>query len=30
MSFLEESERPWGKYQKFYQENGVWIKKGFR
>jgi len=27
MSFLEESERPWGKYKKFYQENGVWIKR---
>jgi mannose-6-phosphate isomerase-like protein (cupin superfamily) len=24
---LEETTRPWGKYQKFYQENGVWIKR---
>ncbi len=24
---IEESERPWGKYQKFYQENGVWVKR---
>jgi mannose-6-phosphate isomerase-like protein (cupin superfamily) len=23
----EISVRPWGKYQKFYQENGVWIKR---
>ena len=27
MKLLEESERPWGKYKKFYQENGVWIKR---
>jgi mannose-6-phosphate isomerase len=27
MKFLEESERPWGKYQKFYQEDGVWVKR---
>ena len=27
MKFLEEAERPWGKYQKFYQENGVWVKR---
>jgi len=27
MKFLEESTRPWGKYQKFYQENGVWVKR---
>lgn len=27
MHVLEESNRPWGKYQKFYQENGVWIKR---
>ena len=27
MKFLEESIRPWGKYQKFYQENGVWVKR---
>ena len=27
MSFIEESERPWGRYKKFYQENGVWIKR---
>ena len=24
---IEESIRPWGKYQKFYQENGVWVKR---
>lgn len=24
---LEETIRPWGKYQKFYQEDGVWIKR---
>ena len=24
---IEESIRPWGKYQKFYQESGVWIKR---
>ncbi|MDE2027624.1 MAG: phosphomannose isomerase type II C-terminal cupin domain [Candidatus Omnitrophica bacterium] len=27
MKYLEESQRPWGKYQKFYQENGVWVKR---
>ncbi len=27
MKFLEESLRPWGKYQKFYQEEGVWVKR---
>src|SRR5271165_6706439 len=27
MQFLEESVRPWGKYQKFYQEDGVWVKR---
>lgn len=27
MKFLEEAKRPWGKYQKFYQENGVWVKR---
>ena len=27
MKFLEESIRPWGKYQKFYQEDGVWVKR---
>ena len=27
MSFLENAERPWGKYQKFYQENEVWVKR---
>lgn len=27
MKYLEESERPWGKYQKFYQEEGVWVKR---
>ena len=27
MKSLEESIRPWGKYQKFYQENGVWVKR---
>ena len=27
MKFLEEAERPWGKYQKFYQEDGVWVKR---
>ena len=27
MKFLEESVRPWGKYQKFYQEDGVWVKR---
>jgi mannose-6-phosphate isomerase-like protein (cupin superfamily) len=27
MEYLEESTRPWGKYQKFYQENGVWVKR---
>jgi len=24
---MEESIRPWGKYQKFYQEDGVWVKR---
>ncbi len=24
---LEETTRPWGKYQKFHQEDGVWIKR---
>ncbi len=23
----EQSVRPWGKYEKFYQENGVWVKR---
>jgi mannose-6-phosphate isomerase-like protein (cupin superfamily) len=27
MEFLEETVRPWGKYQKFYQEEGVWVKR---
>ena len=27
MEYLEESTRPWGRYQKFYQENGVWVKR---
>ena len=27
MSPIEQSVRPWGKYAKFYQENGVWIKR---
>jgi len=27
MRFLEEADRPWGKYQKFYQEEGVWVKR---
>lgn len=27
MPFLEEAVRPWGKYQKFYQEEGVWVKR---
>ena len=27
MKNLEESIRPWGKYQKFYQEDGVWVKR---
>jgi mannose-6-phosphate isomerase-like protein (cupin superfamily) len=27
MKFLEEADRPWGKYQKFYQEDGVWVKR---
>lgn len=27
MKFLEQAERPWGKYQKFYQEEGVWVKR---
>ena len=27
MKFLEEAVRPWGKYQKFYQEDGVWVKR---
>ncbi|MBF0489484.1 MAG: phosphomannose isomerase type II C-terminal cupin domain [Candidatus Omnitrophica bacterium] len=24
---LEKSIRPWGNYEKFYQENGVWVKR---
>ena len=24
---FEEFLRPWGKYQKFYQEDGVWVKR---
>ncbi len=24
---LEKSTRPWGNYEKFYQENGVWVKR---
>ncbi len=24
---IESSTRPWGHYEKFYQENGVWIKR---
>ena len=27
MEYLEQAERPWGKYQKFYQEKGVWVKR---
>ena len=27
MKSLEETIRPWGNYKKFYQENGVWIKR---
>jgi len=27
MKYLEESNRPWGKYQKFYQEDKVWVKR---
>ena len=27
MKYLEESLRPWGKYQKIYQESGVWVKR---
>jgi len=27
MKNLEETTRPWGNYKKFYQENGVWIKR---
>lgn len=23
----EMSERPWGKYHKFYQEHGIWVKR---
>ena len=24
---LEKANRPWGMYEKFYQDNGVWIKR---
>ena len=24
---LEKANRPWGTYEKFYQENGVWVKR---
>jgi mannose-6-phosphate isomerase-like protein (cupin superfamily) len=24
---LEKATRPWGIYEKFYQENGVWVKR---
>src|SRR5438067_2398495 len=24
---MEQAVRPWGKYQKFYQEDGVWVKR---
>lgn len=24
---IESSTRPWGHYEKFYQENGVWVKR---
>ena len=24
---IESSQRPWGHYEKFYQENGVWVKR---
>jgi mannose-6-phosphate isomerase-like protein (cupin superfamily) len=27
MKYLEDAERPWGKYQKFYQEEGAWVKR---
>ncbi len=27
MESYEKAVRPWGMYQKFYQENGVWIKR---
>jgi mannose-6-phosphate isomerase len=27
MVYLEESMRPWGKYQKFFQDDAIWIKR---
>jgi mannose-6-phosphate isomerase-like protein (cupin superfamily) len=27
MKYLEESSRPWGRYQKLHQEEGVWVKR---
>ena len=27
MNKQEFSERPWGKYHKFHQEDGVWVKR---
>jgi mannose-6-phosphate isomerase-like protein (cupin superfamily) len=27
MEYLEKTVRPWGRYEKFYQEDGVWVKR---
>jgi len=27
MSYLEESVRPWGKYQKFFHDEVIWLKR---
>ena len=27
MSFIQIKNRPWGKYQKIFQESGVWVKR---
>ncbi len=27
MKFLEQAIRPWGEYQKFFQNDGVWVKR---
>jgi mannose-6-phosphate isomerase-like protein (cupin superfamily) len=27
MQFLEETSRPWGKYQKFFHDEAIWVKR---
>ncbi len=27
MPYIEESTRPWGKYQKFFHDDAIWVKR---